>query len=87
MFKKVLLNIPEFSAATMSSRHFDNPFEDYDASKHGGADETTLLDKPLILKLVKDYVERILAGSGRSDYKLRADLYVGEAGEFNSGEA
>ncbi|EDS26256.1 nad dehydrogenase [Culex quinquefasciatus] len=64
----------------MSSRHFDNPFEDYDASKHGGADETTLLDKPLILKLVKDYVERILTGSGKSDYKLRADLYVGEAG-------
>ncbi|KAL1391515.1 hypothetical protein pipiens_012320 [Culex pipiens pipiens] len=64
----------------MSSRHFDNPFEDYDASKHGGTDETTLLDAPLILKLVKDYVERILAGSGKSDYKLRADLYVGEAG-------
>lgn len=63
----------------MSSRFFVNPFEDYNPAKYG-AGITESINKETALDLVKDYVTKILAESKKSTYKLRDDLYVGDAG-------
>ncbi|XP_055639710.1 lanC-like protein 3 homolog [Toxorhynchites rutilus septentrionalis] len=63
----------------MSDRFFVNRFEDYNSIKYG-PELLDLIHKDVAIRLVKDYVAKILAGSKKSNYKLRDDLYVGEAG-------
>ncbi|XP_058822103.1 lanC-like protein 3 homolog [Topomyia yanbarensis] len=63
----------------MTSRFFENPYEDYDESKHGTL-ETDIFNRNTAIQLVQSYVDKILIGTKKSQYKLRDDLYVGEAG-------
>lgn len=60
-----------------SSRYFENPYEDYDELSHG---RDVGIDEKIILQLVKQYVAEIQKGTAKTRYKLRSDLYVGEAG-------
>lgn len=59
------------------SRFFENLFEDYSDSKHA---DTELIDKDKVIQLVKNYVQTILVETKKNTYKLRDDLYVGDAG-------
>ncbi|XP_053695575.1 lanC-like protein 3 homolog [Sabethes cyaneus] len=61
------------------SRFFDNPYDEYNESIHG-TETTTIVNKDLVVQLVKDFTATILTETKKSNYKLRDDLYVGEAG-------
>ncbi|XP_058448676.1 lanC-like protein 3 homolog [Malaya genurostris] len=63
----------------MTSRYFKNPYEDYDETKHGTA-ECDILKRDTVIQLVQSYVDKILLETKKANYKLRDDLYVGEAG-------
>lgn len=65
----------------MTSRFFENPYEDYSDSKHG-CTEQELVDSGRLVQLVKDYVQTILAETQKSTHKIRDDLYVGDAGKY-----
>lgn len=60
------------------SRFFVNSFEDYNDSKHSGQE---LINKSRVIQLIKNYVQIILVETKKSKFKLRDDLYVGDAGK------